>query len=213
MPSVYACVFYTDAATGTKYVLIGKKRTQARWLDWNGANYKVPFQNPAVRVPGKVPYDIVNNPGQPVFPGGALNVATGETELNGAVREFREETGIDLSQFYPPAATIIVAPAPPNTIKGFNDRGQLIVPGAAVPAFSVVYFELPEANFWPVYWGALNNILYNNFTAQPNTQDDELDSVYCLPANNAAQWFTTVNDRSCNRKSTTWFSAILANIP
>ena len=209
MPRIYACVFYKDAATGKRSVLVGKKRTRARWLNWNSASYDVPFQNPGVQVPNRVPYDIVNNPGQPVFSGGEQDLS--EQEVLEGDKRFWEDTGIDLLACY--ARPTMPFPSYPDTIKRFTSVGQLVAPGEA-PAFTAVYFDLPQTLYQAVYMQAFTNILYNNLTSrQPVTQNDELDFICSLPEADAGQWFTDANDSACQNKCTDRFNAILRNLP
>ncbi|MET0393488.1 MAG: hypothetical protein ABW019_10125 [Chitinophagaceae bacterium] len=209
MPRIYACVFNRDAATGNRSVLIGKKRIQARWLNWNSASYDVPFQHPSVQVSNRVPYDITDNPGQPVFSGGEQNIA--EQEVLEGDKRFWEDTGIDLLSLYPGHTMSI--PSYPGTIKRFTNEGQPVATGQP-PAFTAVYFELPQALYQAVYMQAFTNILYNNLTSRPpNMQNDELDFICSMPQADAAQWFTDANISSCRNRCTDRFNVILRNLP
>jgi 8-oxo-dGTP pyrophosphatase MutT (NUDIX family) len=71
---VYACVYSTDK----QYFLVPRKKRYGYFFQWN-----------------RVAEQVLNFSGQDVFPGGGLK--TNQTPVQGALAEFQEETGIDLS--------------------------------------------------------------------------------------------------------------------
>jgi 8-oxo-dGTP pyrophosphatase MutT (NUDIX family) len=195
MPSAYACVYYVDN-NQTRNVITATKRQQARWLDWNGVDYKVPYSDPVQRSHFSTAYNIVNNPNQPVFPGGGIY---NETPTACATREFLEETGVILGNY----------PMLQTTVKLFNVQGGVIQ--QAPFAFACVYFQVSQNDFNAILQEAQLNILANNHVS--TTADDELASVTTNTAALANQAFIQANNPGNYHLSTSWFSAIATNVP
>lgn len=169
MPSVYVCVTYTDPG-GIKYFLIAKKNTAARWHQWGAAAGSA----------------IANNPGQHVFPGGELG--PGEDARAGAVREFREQTGVDLSSF-----SSVTAPVSTQ--------------------YNTEVFDLGQQEFYFVHGCAAILLAQNNQRINGwqvvMTEDDQLQGVSMLTAPAAEGQFKADDNAGNPRARTSWFTEIV----
>jgi 8-oxo-dGTP pyrophosphatase MutT (NUDIX family) len=201
MPSAYACVYYVDG-NQVRNVIIATKRQQARWLGWNGVDYIVPYTNPVQRSINRTAYNIINNPTQPVFPGGRMN--QNDTPTTCAIREFLEETGVNLANYQAIQQTSVM----------FNNL-RAVTAQAAQMAFAALYFRVSHDDFNAILLATQQNILANNNAA--TTVDDELATAVSSTAANALNSFHQANNIGPAGQGvflgTNWFETVTSNIP
>jgi 8-oxo-dGTP pyrophosphatase MutT (NUDIX family) len=90
-------IVYTGDGAKRRF-MVAKKNEVAAWRGSHGGKFE-DWKKKDSDVP--LPAPITNNPRQYVFPGGSVETENNETLQKAAIREFREETGVNLSDFKP----------------------------------------------------------------------------------------------------------------
>lgn len=189
MPQVYTVVYSNENTT----CLIAEKKTRGFYFAG------VALTNAAGQ--------ILNYSGQDVFPGGALN--GGEAPQAGAIREFREETGIDLA-----GVTTLG-----SALKSFNAQGVDITGTGAAAAFHCLYINVSPA----VLAQLVTDVTHNLSLALPGKMlivaDDELRRVFTGPYPGSRATLTTFVAQRADAQYGTrsrdkgWFGSIIDAIP
>lgn len=189
MPQVYAVVYCRANAT----CLIAEKKTRGVYF----AGAALP----------NGPGQILNYSGQDVFPGGALN--GGEAPQAGAVREFLEETGINLAGMVPVDSAVI----------SFNAQGANIAVAGGAAAFHCFYFNVSAQILAQMVIDVTNNLALALPGRMAVVADDELRRVFIgqYPHSRAAL-VTFVDQRADAQyghrsRDKGWFGNIMDAIP
>lgn len=174
---VYACVYSSDK----QYFLVPRKKQYGYFFQWR-----------------RVPEQILNFSGQDVFPGGGLK--TNQTPQQGALAEFREETGVDISQI----ATYQGQKEFDYEYKG--EKGK----------YYGVYFTVP--NIVSLCDSITQNLEKEVAQKMQVVEDDELNNMEIYNAVTARQMLGTYVDRAAapgyaGLKDKTWFIDILNHLP
>jgi hypothetical protein len=188
MPQVYVVVYSDENTT----CLIAEKKTRG-------------FYFAGVMIDA-VQGQILNYSGQDVFPGGALN--DDEDPQAGAIREFGEETGLDL------AGVVTLNSA----LKSFNAQGANIAVAGGAATFHCFYVNVSP----DVLAKVVTDVTHNLSLALPGKRgivaDDELRRVFIRAYPGSRNTLTTFvaqradaqYDKSRNKG---WFGDIMDAIP
>lgn len=207
--SAYVCMYYVY--NGQTFVLVARKRTQARWKEGRSRGN----------------YNIVNNPGQLVLPGGGIEEMDdmGYPDVyEGALKELCQETG------YPMLNYQEGIPISDGRVLFFNDQGVSGAPGGDDFGFGALYIRINAAEAVGVL-ARINSNLQQGNSRNPVTHSDELYNVEFVRKdvitdifsnNNPIIWYKSTNTRDSSggpvnwrvkTQSTDWFAVIVRNIP